>query len=272
MEPSARGFAQGRLLSSAAVQEPDERAARKWGGCGSSWTWALLGLGLSPGAPLGLWLTFQVCGVALPSEAATAALIYSGVATAIVLATFGWGMGRMMDRVRSASLHDGLTGLFNRRFLRESLPQMQASATRRGAPMCVVMLDLDLFKQVNDSHGHLIGDQTLCAVSQALREHSRKSDLVARYGGEEFAVLCPDTDFETGLQVAERLRAAVERLGPSTLGHPGPQTISLGVAVQSPQRQLTPELLLDHADMALYWAKHRGRNCAVAWVDGEEVQ
>ena len=178
----------------------------------------------------------------------------------------------MMDRVRSASLHDGLTGLFNRRFLRESLPQMQAAAARRRSPLCVVMIDLDLFKRVNDNHGHLIGDQTLCAVSDALRKHSRKSDLVARYGGEEFAVLCPDTDCATGLQVAERLRAAIESLGPSKLGHPGPQTISLGVAVQSPDNPLTPEVLLDHADMALYRAKHRGRNCSVAWLDGSEVE
>lgn len=230
-----------------------------------------MGLALAPGAPLGLWLTFEWSSVALSSEATRAALIYSGVATAVVLGTFGWGMGRMMDRVRSASLHDGLTGLFNRRFLRESLPQMQASATRRGSPLCVVMIDLDLFKRVNDTHGHLVGDQTLRAISGALREHSRKSDLVARYGGEEFAVLCPDTDCETGLQVSERLRAAVEAIDPSELGHTGPQTISLGVAVQSPQHQLTPEELLEHADLALYRAKHRGRNCSVAWLDGAEV-
>ncbi|KIG16971.1 diguanylate cyclase/phosphodiesterase [Enhygromyxa salina] len=251
------------------MQELDRSAARKWGGCGSCWMWALLGLVLAPGAPLGLWLTLSWSGVAIPDEAIRAALIYSGVATAIVLGAFGWGMGRMIDHVRSASLHDGLTGLFNRRFLRESLPQMQAAAARRGEPLCIVMLDLDLFKQVNDSHGHLIGDQTLCAVSQALRDHSRKSDLIARYGGEEFAVLCPDTDYATGLQVAERLRAAIEALDETALGYPGPQTISVGVAVHSPDQQLSPEELLDHADTALYRAKHRGRNCCVAWRDGE---
>ncbi|WP_106092450.1 GGDEF domain-containing protein [Enhygromyxa salina] len=225
---------------------------------------------MAPGAPLGLWLTFEWCGVDVPSEAVKAALIYSAVGTVIVLTAFGWGMGRMVDQVRSASLHDGLTGLFNRRFLRESLPQMQAAAARRGEPLCVVMLDLDLFKEVNDSHGHLVGDQTLCAVSQALRDHSRKSDLVSRYGGEEFAVLCPDTDYATGLQVAERLRAAIEGLDASKLGHPGPQTISVGVALQSPHQQLSPEELLDHADMALYRAKYAGRNCCVAWLDGDE--
>jgi diguanylate cyclase (GGDEF)-like protein len=134
----------------------------------------------------------------------------------------------------------------------------------------VVMIDLDHFKQVNDRYGHLVGDRTLAAVGRALREHGRSSDLIARYGGEEFAVLCPDTDCETGLQVAERLRVAVEQLGPQELGYPGPQTVSLGVAIQSPEHPLTPEQLLDHADLALYRAKHRGRNRTVAWLDGRE--
>lgn len=150
------------------------------------------------------------------------------------------------------------------------MPQLQAAAARHESPLCVVMIDLDFFKQVNDIHGHLVGDQTLSAVGRALRENSRRSDLIARYGGEEFAVLCPNTDFHTGLEVAERLRAAIERLNPNELGHPGPQTVSLGVAIQSPNRRLTPEELLDHADLALYRAKDRGRNCTVAWLDGEE--
>ncbi|HVI02553.1 MAG TPA: GGDEF domain-containing protein [Enhygromyxa sp.] len=237
----------------------------------SAWVWALIGLGLAPGAPAGLWLLFGLAGVDASVGAARLALIYSGIATAIVFASFGFWTGRLMDRLRRAALHDGLTGLFNRRFLRESLPQLQAVAARRHSPLCVVMIDLDHFKRVNDEHGHLVGDRTLAAVGRALREHSRRSDLVARYGGEEFAVLCPDTDCETGLRVAERLRVAIEQLSAEQLGHPGPQTVSLGVAVQSPTRELTPEQLLDHADLALYRAKHRGRNRVVAWLDGNEL-
>jgi diguanylate cyclase (GGDEF)-like protein len=190
--------------------------------------------------------------------------------TAVVLTSFGAGAGWLMDRLRGAAMHDGLTGLFNRRFLRESLPQMQASAARRNAPMCVIMLDLDHFKRVNDEFGHLIGDRTLCAVSDALRTNSRRSDVVARYGGEEFAILCPDTDCEAGLGVAERLRTAVAALDEDALGHPGPQTISLGVAAQSGHLELLPERLLDHADMAMYEAKRRGRNRTTLWLDGEE--
>lgn len=213
---------------------------------------------------------FRLVGIDNDGEIATHALVYSTIMTALVFASFGGGAGWLMDRLRSAALHDGLTGLFNRRFLRESLPQLQASAARRESPLCVIMVDLDHFKQVNDNYGHIVGDQTLRAVAEALRAHSRRSDIVARYGGEEFAILCPDTDCETGLQVAERLRVAVSSLSEAQLGYPGPQTISLGVAVQSEGRELSPEQLLEHADAAMYEAKHRGRNRAIAWLDGAE--
>lgn len=244
----------------------DERSVALLG-TRSALIWALIGLGLAPGAPIGLWLLFRAAEVDASTGAARLALSYSAIATAIVFASFGYWAGRLMDRLRRAALHDGLTGLFNRRFLRESLPQLQAAAARRHSPLCVVMIDLDHFKRVNDEHGHLIGDRTLAAVGRALREHSRRSDLVARYGGEEFAVLCPDTDRETGIQVAERLRVAIEQLGAEQLGHSGPQTVSLGVAVQSPKQALTPEQLLDQADLALYRAKQLGRNRTVAWQE-----
>ena len=233
----------------------------------SAHVWMIAALVLTPGAPIGLALLFWLADVDLDSRPAVLALLYSSLATGIVFTSFGYGAGRLMDRLRSAALHDGLTGLFNRRFLRESLPPLQAGAVRRHSPLCVVMLDLDLFKLVNDCHGHLVGDQTLAAVGRTLREHSRRSDLVARYGGEEFAVLCPDTDAKTGLEVAERLRKAVAALGPEQLGHPGRQTISVGVAVQSPEHELSPEQLLDHADLALYRAKDRGRNQTVVWIE-----
>ncbi len=239
-------------------------------GVRSAVVWSLTGLALAPGAPLGLWVLYAIAGVDMSDEPAKLALLYSGIATGLVFTSFGYWTGRLMDRLRQAAVHDGLTGLFNRRFLRESLPQLQAGSARRGSPLCVIMVDLDRFKRVNDMHGHLVGDQTLAAVARALRDNSRRSDLVARYGGEEFAVLCPDTDCETGVQVAERLRKAVEHLTPEQLGHAGRQTISLGVAVQSPDHQLSPEELLDHADLALYRAKHRGRNRTVTWLDGRE--
>jgi len=233
-----------------------------------AWRWAAFGLALSPGAPAGLWLVLRTWVPEATTAFTLPALLYSGLATATVFAGFGWVAGRLMDRLHEAALRDGLTGLFNRRFLRESLPRIQAAAARDGEPLCVLMIDLDHFKAVNDRHGHLIGDQTLRAVADTLRSNSRESDLIARYGGEEFAVLCPRTTCEIGVQVAERLREAVAALDEPALGHPGPQTISLGVAVQSPQRSQSPEALLEQADLALYEAKHRGRNRITARLDG----
>ena len=178
---------------------------------------AALGLALSPGAPIGLWLLTRWLR---PESEIGFALVYSGVATALVFTLFGGWAGLVMDRLRKAAMHDGLTGLFNRRFLREALPSLQAAAVRRKEPLCLLMLDLDHFKRVNDRHGHLVGDQTLRAVAEVLRGQSRRSDLVARHGGEEFAVLCPATDGPTGVQVAERLREAIAGLDAEALGHP----------------------------------------------------
>ena len=238
----------------------------------STWTGALVGLVISVGAPLGLWALLRICGLDPSAGAGRVALLYSAIGTAFMFSLLGGISGLLIDRQRDAALRDGLTGLYNRRFLRESLPRLQAAAARAKEPLCVIMLDLDHFKLVNDRHGHLIGDQTLRAVATTLERSSRRSDLVARYGGEEFAVLCPGTDCETGLQVADRLREAVAAIGPEALGHPGPQTVSLGVAVQSPSVELSPEALLDHADEALYAAKDGGRNRSIAWLDGAKFQ
>ncbi len=225
---------------------------------------AAVGLLLSPGAPIGLWL---LASWLQPDMSIGFALVYSGVATAIAFTIFGAWAGRLMDNLRAAAMHDGLTGLFNRRFLREALPSLQATAQRRSEPLCLLMLDLDHFKQVNDRFGHLVGDQTLRAVADVLRNQSRRSDLVGRYGGEEFAVLCPATDGATGISVAERLREAIANLGPDALGHPGPLTVSIGVAVQIDE-SFSPDALMDRADLALYQAKHAGRNRTVLWREG----
>lgn len=224
---------------------------------------AAIGLALSPGAPLGLWL---LAALVEPERPLGFALVYSGVATGVVFATFGAWAGGLMDRLRTAAMRDGLTGLLNRRFLREALPSLQAATRRRGEPLCLLMLDLDHFKQVNDQYGHLVGDRTLQAVAAVLHDESRRSDLVARFGGEEFAIVCPATEGRVGLQVAERLREAIARLDAGALGYPGPQTISIGVAMQHGE-DFTPEQLIDRADLALYQAKHGGRNRAVLWQE-----
>ncbi len=213
---------------------------------------------LAPGAPLGLFLTAKL----FPNEdLLVAGLLYSGVATAIVFSAFGYWAGSLMDDLNDAAVRDGLTGLFNRRFMRESFPGLQADAERGRRSLAFLMLDLDRFKRVNDTYGHIVGDQTIRAVADVLSERSRAGDLVARFGGEEFAILCPDTTQEDARELAERLREAVGSLGEAELGHPGPQTVSVGVSVQKiDQPTPSPEALIERADQALYRAKDNGRD------------
>lgn len=227
---------------------------------------ALLGALLSLGAPSGLWLLLKIVD---PAQASTLTwvYVYCGVATFAVFTLFGAFSGRLMDALQAAALHDGLTGLYNRRLLSASLPRLRAGCRRRGTHLAMLMLDLDLFKRVNDTYGHATGDQTLKAVARALERCTRGSDVLVRYGGEEFAVACPDTDAEVAAEIAERIRAEVADLSGEQLGYPGPQTISIGVAILQPENREPLDDLLRRADAALYDAKERGRNqVAVAGV------
>jgi diguanylate cyclase (GGDEF)-like protein len=155
---------------------------------------------------------------------------------------------------RAAS--DVLTGLPNRRAAEETLKRMMAQAGRTLTPVSAVLMDLDYFKQVNDVHGHDRGDQALAAIGQVLAAGVRASDFAARYGGEEFLILLPDTDRAGAVEVAEKLRRAVER---TELREIGSLTASFGVA-SLPDDAVEPEQLMRKADRALYAAKARGRN------------
>ena len=150
---------------------------------------------------------------------------------------------------------DGLTGLKNHRFFRESLEAQFALSRRRGMPLSVVMLDVDQFKPFNDSFGHPAGDEVLRDVANILRSCVRDHDVVARYGGEEFAVLLPATDTEASRSLGERLRAAIEEHAWQLR----PITISLGISTMSP-RVSRPAALIEQADRSLYQSKAEGRN------------
>jgi diguanylate cyclase (GGDEF)-like protein len=157
---------------------------------------------------------------------------------------------------------DSLTGLPNRRAVQESLKRMIAQAGRTLAPMSVLLLDLDHFKQINDTYGHDRGDAVLSAVGEVLASALRTSDFVGRNGGEEFVALLPDTGVEGAMEAAEKLRAAIARL--TLPGIDRPVTASVGAAVY-PHTAADAESLLRLADRALYAAKAGGRNrCAVA--------
>ncbi len=177
----------------------------------------------------------------------------------ILLSNLAWGMKlRKVNRqLRLLSRRDGLTGLYNRAGLDEQLAVEMERATRQGTPLSVILIDLDHFKNVNDRLGHLKGDRVLAEMAGVLRLATRRPDTVGRWGGEEFLVLCPDTDGDQALAVAERICAAA-RGGHFASGWR--HTISAGVAQLSPGE--SSHGLLQRADAALYRVKNGGRDHA----------
>jgi diguanylate cyclase (GGDEF)-like protein len=160
----------------------------------------------------------------------------------------------------SAASVDVLTGLHNRRWLGDAFARAIRRCEQDGAPLCLVMADIDHFKRLNDEQGHLAGDAVLRAVAHRLAECLRSQDLIARYGGEEFAILLPQTATAEGLRIAERLRQSIEEMSLATLtaGAVGSVTVSCGVAPMGLGTEL--ETLIDDADSALHRAKAGGRN------------
>jgi two-component system, cell cycle response regulator len=168
---------------------------------------------------------------------------------------------RRNDELSTAAATDGLTGLWNRRALEQLLPQVLEDARRVGRSAAVLVIDIDHFKQVNDSEGHLAGDDALRTVAGRLRSGVRSDQTLGRWGGEEFLVLAPDTDHAGGLDLAERLRVAVG-WEPVALSEQRsiPVTVSIGMASGAADHLQ----LLRQADAALYVAKSNGRNRVVA--------
>ncbi len=152
---------------------------------------------------------------------------------------------------------DALTGLPNKRACADTLKRMVAHAGRSVSPLSAILLDLDHFKQINDTFGHGIGDDALAAVGDVIAANLRKSDFAGRYGGEEFLVLLPDTDREGAAQAAEKLRDSISRIGVAGMDHQ--MTASLGLACY-PLDAGDGDTLVRMADRALYAAKNGGRN------------
>src|SRR5882672_1534923 len=180
---------------------------------------------------------------------------------------------RLHDRLRenhhrslSLALIDPLTGLFNRRYVAAHLDGLIARVEAGGKGSALLIFDLDRFKLINDSWGHLAGDEVLCEIAKRALHELRSFDLVGRYGGEEFIVLMPDTNLEIALVVGERLRAATADRPFTISGEsaPIPVTISIGVATMLASGDSATELLR-RADVALYAAKNGGRNCVKSW-------
>jgi len=171
---------------------------------------------------------------------------------------------QLQERLREQAMRDRLTGLFNRRYLDETLPRELNRCQRRGESLAVAMLDVDHFKRFNDSYGHDAGDAVLQAIGQLLRDTVRASDLACRYGGEELTLVLPNTDLKNAQKCLEKLRSAIMQLRVLHQGGELPAiTVSIGVAVTN-ELGVSATALLKQADAALYRAKEGGRNRVVA--------
>jgi diguanylate cyclase (GGDEF)-like protein len=167
---------------------------------------------------------------------------------------------RERDRLADLAQVDQLTGLYNYRFLVAALEREMERTRRTGLPMALIMIDLDHFKGLNDAHGHQAGNQTLKLVSMLWLDAIRKLDVACRYGGEEFVIILPGTRKAQAVQVAERLRAAVEAIRLDSRGQTIRVTASFGVDVYEEHERLTVDELIERVDAKLLMAKNRGRN------------
>jgi diguanylate cyclase (GGDEF)-like protein len=161
---------------------------------------------------------------------------------------------RLLGENERLATRDSLTGLANRRLFDESLQREVARAQRLSTPVSLLVLDVDHFKQVNDTYGHQTGDEVLCEVADALVSNTKNYDVAARYGGDEFVVLLPGCERDDAMRVAERVRNSIAR----AVGE-APVTISAGIATV-PDNASDAERLMAAADAALYEAKRTGRD------------
>lgn len=173
---------------------------------------------------------------------------------------------RLYLELERRSTHDGLTDVLNRAAFDERLSEECRSADRHGSQLSLLMVDADFFKRVNDEFGHQAGDRVLQTIARTLSSEIRPGDVVARYGGEEFVIILPETDEDSAVAMAERLRMKIASVGVDWRdGETIHVTVSVGCACRQPQTVL-PDELLSASDAALYLAKNAGRNRVVSAV------
>jgi len=172
---------------------------------------------------------------------------------------------RIMRAFKESSIRDGLTDIYNRRFLEETSETLVSGILRRKTSLGLLMCDLDFFKEVNDKYGHDTGDKVLKATAEVIKKSVRTSDLVIRFGGEEFLVLLIDIHPETSIEIAEKIRMTMEQTKVSITGGAISKTISIGVC-EFPQDTQSFWEAIKFADVALYKAKETGRNKVVRFA------
>lgn len=206
---------------------------------------------------------FEFMGIAWGERAIYNGLLGAAVAMMLVVseqAYANWTRTLELEgRLRREALVDALTHIMNRRAFFEIGEKLWMGCTRAKRPACVLLIDVDEFKAVNDSHGHAVGDELLRRLAAAFTRELRGSDLIGRYGGEEFAVMLPETGREAGLLVAERLLAAARATSVDSAAGSVGCTVSIGLATLEAEPMLL-EQLLRVADDALYAAKRQGRD------------
>jgi diguanylate cyclase (GGDEF)-like protein len=169
---------------------------------------------------------------------------------------------KTQEALKAQASHDGLTGLWNRPAIFDVLQREIARAKRSKKPVAIAMADLDDFKHINDTYGHVTGDAVLKEFAARLVSNTRPYDGVGRYGGEEFLIVLPGSDEQGALTVAERIRSGVCKKAMHHSGDIIPLTVSLGVAALYPSVESTVESFINVADQALYRAKAQGKNCS----------
>ena len=240
----------------------------------------LLGLGAPAGAIIGqgLWSNREFWSAWWREEWLNHAYFYCymGIGCVVVFASFGFWLGLLADRqqrqnddlsdtfqtLNLLAIKDGLTGLYNHRYLQERLALEMESADRHQTPLACLMIDIDDFKSVNDRFGHPFGDSVLSSIARIIREHIRRIDTAGRYGGEEFLILMPQTPLEEARTAAERIRQAVESYPFKFETTRVSVTLSIGLAVYPKPGMKTEDRasLLQWVDAALYQAKRSGKN------------
>lgn len=208
-------------------------------------------------------LTASVASAFFPNHRAMA-LYFSliGSLSGLLNGVYTHRTARLNERLKKLSFTDELTALYNRRFFIQSLTRELRRAQRYGNPLSLIMIDIDHFKQFNDTYGHLAGDRLLAGFAERLRKTARGTDVVTRYGGEEFAVLMPDTGIHMAARLAERIRQDIERrTGAESEQAPTSRvTVSIGCAQVHDMREPNVDDFIKKADDCLYKAKNQGRN------------
>jgi diguanylate cyclase (GGDEF)-like protein/PAS domain S-box-containing protein len=166
-------------------------------------------------------------------------------------------------RLNELAIRDPLTNSYNTRYFYEMAQVYFNQMLRTSKPLSLIMIDLDHFKKINDTYGHLQGDTVIKNVAGVCESLVRPQDIFSRYGGEEFVLAMPETSLEDAMLVAERFRSAVEALGNDAANIA--VTVSIGVAQSTGEADLTLDILLNRADKAMYLSKYAGRNCIMAW-------